>query len=308
MNQLNEPHQRTQSGKLRTSSKQPSNNTSGKVQIRKEIVYTGVENATKLGDNDPDDEMATYYQTPTELCNIQVDILRQMAKGYGVDHENCIDTSLRRTWNIGAWHIGNNMSISINLRQPNIFLFWASIRKVDVDVVESIASKYNAEKLERSSCLVKGYGTTCQVQGRWTPYVIEELKAKGYITDNKPEIINLNIGQTSLFCLVVMNTGSKYLGRLTKESVTIIVRYLPEWCKDIAETNSGGATTLRISDNSGINDATQLTISDMGDLQYQGKPNNLEKLPKALSIAIHNMIKKNIHTKLFMESLKYSII
>lgn len=301
---MSEPHQRIRSGKLRKSSRRVSDSAEYRKVLEKRTVYTGIENATELVPKDVEEEYATYLQTPTDLCNSQIKILEQVALGYGITDTNAIDPCLRRTWNIGTWHIGSKASISINLRQPNIANYWVNIRKVDIATVESIARIYTSTNLARSTCSVVGSGTDSQVKGRWTPNVVDTLLERRLITEDDVEIIGLNICQSTLFCWMILSTGSRYLCLLTKESVDILVRYLPDWCVDITETSSGGSVALKLRNPPIVNDASHLSVSDSGGLQYQGRSENIRKLAEALSMSIHSTV-SSVHFRLFLDSFEY---
>lgn len=301
---MEEPHQRVQSGKLRRSSKQKYSDNNVKKVYEKRIVYTGIENATKLLSSNAEDEYATYLQTPTILCNSQLELIKSIALNYGIDE---IDKDWRRTWNIGAWHIDNKLSISVNLKQPNISNCWVNIRNIDIGRVQKLAIKYSSEKLSKSTCKVIPGNKKVQIQGRWALNIVDDLLAENLIVKENIEVSSINIGQTRLFYWIVTNTGSRYICFLTKDSIDIIVRYIPEWCMDISEANSGGSTTLKLRDPPIVNDSTQLSISELGWLQYQGRSENIGKLSKALSIAIRSTI-SSIHLKLFLESLEYKIL
>lgn len=303
---MEEPHQRVQSGKLRRSLKQRNDQAEVKKVYEKRIVYTGIENATSLPVLDSEDEYATYLQTPTTLCDFQVELIEKIAIQYGISSIDRVDRCWRRTWNIGAWHIGNKLSISINLKQPNISNCWANIADVDVNEVQQLATKYLSEKLSKSTCKVTVGTKKVQIQGRWTLNITDDLLARNLTTKEHIEISSINIGQTRLFCWIVTSTNSKYICFLTKDSIDIIVRYIPEWCMDMSETNSGGSTTLKLRNPPIVNDSTQLSISELGWLQYQGRPENIGKLSEALSIALRSTM-TSIHLKLFLESLEYKV-
>lgn len=303
---MSEPHQRVRSGKLRPASKYGE--TSDRKRLyEKRIVHTGVENATELVHNDNDDEYATYLQTPTTLCKTQVDILREIASGYGINRADCIDEDSRKTWNIGTWHVGDKLSICINLRQPNIWGCWANIHKIEYSIVNNLAQHYTNQELQSSKCRVSLIRSGVQVQGRWVPLLIDTLIEQGHITKNNVNITILTIGQSALFCWIVLSTGSKYLCYLTKESINIITRYIPEWCMSMDEASSGGSTTLKIRRPDIENDASQLSISDTGALSYQGRIENIKKLPEALKIAIDRTM-ESIHLPSFLDSLEYKSI
>lgn len=304
---MEEPHQRVQSGKLRKSSKQKNDDSSTKKIYEKRIVYIGIENATKLLPLDLEDEYATYLQTPTILSNSQVELIGRIALNYGISSTDEIDRDWRRTWNIGAWHIGNKLSISINLKQPNISNCWINISNVDIDRVQQLATKYSSERLSKSTCKVVVGNKKVQIQGRWALNIADDLLLENLITRENIEISSINIGQTRLFCWIVANTGSKYICFLTKDSIDIIIRYIPEWCMDMSEANSGGSTTLKLRSPPIVNDSTQLSISELGWLQYQGRSENIGRLSKALSMALQSTI-TSIHLKLFLESLEYKIL
>lgn len=304
---MSEPHQRTKSGKLRKGRGQGYTSESTKGTYEKQVVYTGIENAVELVCKHNEDEYSTYLQTPTDLCNTQVEILEKITAGCSITDPNAIDRSFRKTWNIGAWHIGNKISISINIKQPNISGCWSVIKRLDPKSIQPIADKYTSENLEKSTCTITPSTNNTQVKGRWTPNIIDDLIYNRLVSKEDIEIVGLNIGQTSLFCWMVLNTESKYLCLFTRDAINITVRYLPEWCMDINETSSGGSTTLKIKSPQIQNDASQLSISNSGGLQYQGRPENIPKLFEALSIAIHSII-ESIHLRLFLDSLEYKIV
>lgn len=304
---MEEPHQRVQSGKLRKSFKQKNNQNSIKKTYEKRIVHTGIENATNLPLLDSDDEYATYLQTPTVLCNFQVELIGKIALQYGISSIDEVDRCWRRTWNIGAWHIGDKLSISINVKQPNMSNCWVNVANVDIDRVQQLAKKYSSEKLSKSTCKVTAGNKKIQIQGRWAPNIVDDLLIQNLITKEDVEVSSINIGQTRLFCWLILSTTSKYMCFLTKDSIDIIVRYIPQWCMDISEANSGGSTTLKLRNPPIVNDSTQLSISELGWLQYQGRSENIGQLSKALSTALHATI-TSIHLKLFLESLEYKIL
>lgn len=304
---MSEPHQRVKSGKLRKANNYNIDSIQQNKQYEKRIVYTGIENATQLSVNEPEDEYSTYLQTPTDLCSIQMNILRRVASGYGISYLDSIDSSFRRTWNIGAWHIGSKLSISVNLRQPNITSCWANVQKTNMNKIEQLAQYYRSQNLTKSKCIITGSEVKGQIKGRWTPYIIEKLLQDNLIQKDNVQIIGLVLGQTSLFCWIVLNTKSRYLCLLTKESIDTIVKHIPDWCKDINEATSGGSIALKINNPSIENDATQLTITETGGLQYQGRPENMDKLSEALQIAISNTINSK-YLNLFLDSLEYKYI
>ena len=303
---MEEPHQRTQSGKLRKTFKQIGYKDTAKTFERK-VVYTGIENATKLSDMDSDEEYTTYLQTPYTLSDFHVLLLKEIASGYGIVNETSIDRYWRRTWNIGAWHIDNKLSISINLKQPNIANCWANITKVELQAVEKLAAHYSSYRLPKSTCKVSGTDIKVQVQGRWTPNIVDRVLKDNLTSRENIEISSLNIGQTRLFCWLFLNTGSRYVCFLTKGSIDIIVKYIPNWCMDMSETSSGGSTTLKLRNPPIINDSTQLSITELGWIQYQGRSENIKELSKALSIAIDSTI-QSLYLRPFLDSLEYKIL
>lgn len=302
---MNEPHQRTKP-KLGALNKYQTNPDQRR-DTEKKVILTGIENATTLEPNNADDEMATYLQTPTTLCNYQVKLLQSMAKGYGINSPNCIDRDFRRTWNIGSWHINNKLSISFNIRQPNIAGCWVNLKKVNVSEIEKIAEEYHKTNLSNSVCTVSRYGLNCQIKGRWTLNLLDHLLRYGLVTEENISISSLNISQSSLFCWVVLSTGSRYLCLLSRQSVDIICKYKPVWCKDITETSSAGSVSLKLENSVLVNDATQLSITETGGLKYQGRAENIEKLPEALRISIHKMM-ESLHVRSFLQSLQYKLV
>jgi hypothetical protein len=119
-------------------------------------------------------------------------------------------------------------------------------KRLDPKSIQPIADKYTSENLEKSTCTITPSTNNIQVKGRWTPNIIDDLIYNRLVSKEDIEIVGLNIGQTSLFCWMVLNTESKYLCLFTRDAINITVRYLPEWCMDINETSSGGSTTLKI--------------------------------------------------------------
>lgn len=302
-----EPHQRVQSGKLRKSGRSASVDIDTKITKLSTVVNTGIENSTPVEAIDYDDELSIYKQTPTDLCDYQIGILQKIATGFGVDTYDSIDKSWRCTWNIGAWQIGDTVSISINIMQPNIAGCWANISNTSILLVKNIAQTYIDHNLPRSKCTVDGRDTKVQLKGRWTPHVIDTLLKNKEIVHTQVSISNLNITQSKIFCWVLIGKESTYMCRLTKESLHIIVKYIPDWAIDIDEVNAGGSISLKIKSTDSDNDATQLTINDSGSIQYQGTSKYLVELPSALAIAIKSMM-VSVHVRSFLNSLEYKLI
>lgn len=300
---MSEPHQRVQSGKLRRPSRQNRTESSNDRVYQQQDIATGIENATYLESNEWDDDILVYYQTPTSLTDLHISILSKIALGCGIKDTSNIDRDWRRTWNIGSWNVGNKVSISINLMQPNIANCWAVVSGVSKERIQDIASEYTNTNLPNSTCKISGINSI-SIQGRWTLSLLDRLLKESLITENQYTITGINITQCKLFCWVVLNTGSEYLCTLTEDSVQILTRYLPDWCSDICEPNAANNVTLRIRSPTNPNDASQLAITVLGNLQYTGKLDNIDKLYKALSIAIDNTINSK-HIKLFLESLHY---
>ena len=301
---MSEPHQRSRSGKLRKSVKGQGES---KKEFAHRIVYKGIENATELDTLDADDHYSTTLQTPTVLCNSQVKILQQIALGYGITSEDAIDRCFRRVWNIGSWNIKDYIAISINVKQPNIAGCWANIHRVNVPTVEKLVENYKSINLPKSTCSISGSGINSQVKGRWTLNVVSDIIAQGLAQENDIEIASLNISQSSIFCWIILNTESKYLCYLTRQSLEIMSKYVPEWCLDVLEPNAAGALTLKLRHPPIINDSTQVSISVSGAIQYQGRAENIKQLHKAVSICITSVI-ESLHMKLFIESLEYKTV
>lgn len=304
---MTEPHQRIQSGKLRKSGRISDANVDSKEPKVENAVYVGIESATAIDLQDYDDEVLVYRQTPTDLCNYQVEILKKIAKGYGLIEDNAIDRTWRRTWNIGSWSINRSMCLSINILQPNIAGCWANISHTSVDTVSSIADSFSSYNLPRSTCTVTGSDNKVQIKGRWTPYVVDKLLRDDIIVADQIFISNLNITQSKIFCWLVVGNNYKYMCRLTKDSLQILSRYIPEWAVDIDEVSAGGSLSLKINSSGSDNDATQLTINSAGSVQYQGTARYLEELPKALRMSLRNTV-LSPHLKLFLDSLEYKIV
>lgn len=300
---MSEPHQRVQSGKLRRPSRQNKSKCfNGRICQQQEIL-NGIENAISLEHNEWDEDILVYQQTPTSLTNLHVSILSKIALGYGIENISNIDRNWRRTWNIGSWSIGNKVCISINVMQPNIANCWAVVNGVSREKVEAMASEYTSINLANSACKISGINSI-SIQGRWTLTLLDRLISENLITEDQYKITGINITQCKLFCWVILNTNSEYFCTLSEDSIEILTKYLPDWCSDICEPNAANNITLRIRNPINPNDASQLAITTTGNLQYTGKLDNIDKLSKALSIAIESTIKSK-HIKLFLESLQY---
>lgn len=135
-----EPHQRTQSRKLRKPTRQYAVLSSSEDSHHLSSKTTpGLANATALDDIDYEEVLEIHRQTPTPLTDNHVRIMSEMARGYGCSDDKCIDKEWRRTRNIGIWHLGTELSISANIMQPNIHNSWAKITSCRLDIIKSIA-------------------------------------------------------------------------------------------------------------------------------------------------------------------------
>lgn len=314
---MNEPHQRTQSGKLRKANIYSENARRAQHKQQHKHILVGVENADNLEDVDPDDEVQLFYQSPTTLTDTQVNILRDVANGLGIKDEKCIDREWRRTWNVGAWCIDKTISISANILQPNVAGMWANIQGVDVKTVQDISSKYMSYNLEKSAATVTTSNRLVGIKGRWTPYIVDSLYSAGLITPEDVEITYVNITQSRLFFWFIINDGNEYLCTPSSDTVELISNHIPDWAFDIMETNAGGGLSIKLEGSRQIQDAgkrrgsmksnsTQLSINSVGWLQMVGSERNVRSLYEALSIAIHSLM-HSLHLAAFMESLEYKI-
>lgn len=304
-NKMSEPHQRQQSGKLRKSARRSVLAVHKEYKQQPKDPKPGVLNAKLLSSSNADEEEDIYLQTPCRLCKLRIDILKQVAEGYGITDPKAVDPDWRQTWNIGSWAIGSDVSLSINVIQPNIAGCWVGVTNVRREILDLKAENYMAYNLQSSKCTIVSNSSDVQVQGRWSLDLANSLIEEGIANENQIKITGgLNICQSKIFCWVLVSDRSTYMCNLTKESVSIISKYIPDWAADIEETNASGSISIKIKSEQ--NDATQLILSSNGAVQYQGSSRYLTQLPNALSTAIRNMV-KSIHLAAFIDSLEYTL-
>lgn len=304
---MEEPHQRVQSGKLRSIPIKSFASPATKINKEQKIVYPGVDNACDLEIPDIDESYDAYMQTPMSLNDLQTELLMRVANGYGINDSNAIDSDWRRTWNIGVWCIGNQVSLSINIMQPNVANCWIGINIDNNDLLLPTIEKFNKLSIPKSTCRITKTKTGYQLQGRLSILVANDLILQNIITRKDIKFDTLNITQSKIFCWMIVGNESKYYCTLTKDSIDILMKYIPEWCADINEATSANNTTLRIKNPIHDNDSSQLSITVTGWLQYTGKYENLSRLHEALSIAFKAVI-KSIHLKSFLQSMEFQSI
>lgn len=291
-----EPHQRTKSGKLRRPQK-------AKRAVRQQRErHSGILHAGPLEEVHTDDEDEVYRQTPTDLCMLRHRILSKVAAGFGLDPASAVDKSWRRTWTIGAWKIGDSVTVCIAMMQPNVASAWVNISGVNVQSVMSAAEGYNSLCLPKSTCRVETSQGRARIQGRWSLDLASDLVASSAVKDSDVTVTSLNVSQATLFAWVAVGSDNVYLCTLTKESLKILVRYLPPWCADFEEVAVNGAVSLKVRGSNA--DATQLVIGSGGSVQYQGTPAHLRMLPSAMCISIRATM-ESVHMAQFMDSLEY---
>lgn len=304
---MEEPHQRVQSGKLRSIPIKSFASPVTKINKEQKIVYLSIDNACDLEIPDIDESYDAYMQTPMSLNDLQVELLRRVANGYGINDVNAIDRDWRRTWNIGTWCIGNDVSLSINIMQPNIANCWIGINIDSDTLLLPVVNKFNKLDIPKSTCRIIRTKTGYQLQGRLSILVANDLISENIVTRNDIKFDTLNITQSRIFCWMIVGKESKYYCTLTKDSVDILMKYIPSWCADINEATAANNTTLRIKNPIHDNDSSQLSITVCGWLQYTGKYENLSRLHEALSIAFRNVI-KSIHLKTFLQSMEFQVV
>lgn len=297
-----EPHQRTQSGKLRRAKPAtiPKNNSRHTADT---IQKPGIENSRELVEPDIDDEIDTYYQTPDTLCDLRKELLGRIAEGFGICKDDAIDPLWRNTWTIGTWILAGRITLSAAIMQPNITGSWVNINDMDKAHSRIVASEYTKHNLPKSVCRVIDNGSSGQIQGRWSLDLADRLIKDGTTTRSMISIANVVACQSSLFFWMILADSNVYLCRPTRDTINILFKYLPEWCMDIEEVSAGRTVSLKIK---GIdNDASQLIISSTGSIRYQGKDRYLTKLPLALSTAIRDIM-VSVHLQQFIDSLEYT--
>lgn len=299
-----EPHQRVQSGKLRAPGRRDINEYGGVPLEKIRSQSIGIQDAESIELKDSDDIIAHFYQTPTSLSNMHVDILTNIANESGITGNDIINKDWRNTWNIGTWCIGNQVSISINMMQPNIAQCWANVTCNIYEDMEAIVQKYDSYPLEKSVCTINGTSNPHQIKGRWTLHAVDEALSLGVIKRDPIDIGGINICQSQIFIWMLVGTDSEYLCTLTKDSTVLLAKYIPEWCLDIQEPTEAQNITLRLRDPSKTNDNSQLSITTTGCLQFNGRVDNAARLYGALSTALRDIM-RSIRLKSFLESLHY---
>lgn len=299
---MSEPHQRTRSGKLHKARRRGS--TSPELQRSTPVPADkpGIANFTIGTCIDPDDEYAMHMQTPTLLCRTRINILTKMAMGYNAQCRDPVNDSWRNVWRLGVWHIGNDVTVSVDIMQPNVAGAWVNLRSVDTKAIQSIADEYNALKLPSSTCRVTISGSDAQVQGRWSLDLADRAVDERLVSEENVTIAGLNVCQSSIVMWVMIGDTSQYCCSMTSESLKILTRYIPQWCCDIHEVSVSGSISLKV--RGAENDATQILVGSTGAVQYQGTPRYLSRLPEALSTAICATI-ESVHCQMFMDSLVY---
>jgi hypothetical protein len=314
---MSEPHQRTQSGKLRRGNIYKAIGTRQQAKQEHKHIYIGVENATSVEEVDPDDELQLYHQTPTILTDTQISIFRKIATGLGIKEDNCIDNGWRRTWNIGTWCIGKRISVSANIVQPNLAGMWANIEGLDASTVRPICDAYKSYGLEKSSATLTATSKLVELKGRWTPYILDSLYSAGATTPGNVKITYVNITQSRLFFWVIVEDEGEYLCTPSQETIDLISRYIPEGAFDITETNAGGGLSIKlrgdkqveIAKRQGIEPkmtATQISISSVGWVQFTGSEYCVQDLYEVLATSVYSVM-HSPHLTAFMDSLEYRI-
>lgn len=303
------PHQRAVSGKLRVTSKLNISESTA-IAKEKDPVYVGIENSQQLKDYDSELEIQHYYQTPRNLIYTQISVLSDIVRGLHGNPETYITSEWRNTWNIGIWKIGDKVSLSMNLMQPNIANCWVNIVNCNQkakDKLGQLRAAYIALGLEKSTIkIVPGKGRV-QVQGRWSLVAANVLLNEGLITEDDLQIASLNITQSRIFGWLIIEgeTGrSTYLCLFTRQSGDVICRYLPEWCADIEEAGAGCNISIRLRNPEVKNDASQLQVNNAGSLQYNGRRESLGKLYEAIYESIHTTV-KSVYLNTLLQSFEF---
>ena len=301
---MNEPHQRTKSGKLSRPSRKHAqaplhHDTAGPV--------AGLDNAVNiLNDAGADGADDFFSQTPTSLTDLHVRILTRVLNGICAQPGANIDRDWRKTWNIGGWNIPGKLCVSMAVMQPNISGCWVEVHGGDRSTLSKYASRYTALNLPNSTCIVTGIRAP-KIQGRWSLTLAQALLANGTITEQQVSIANLNISGSKIFLWLLFTTGSTYLCTLTLRSTQILKRYTPEWCSAMSEVNSAQNFSLRLIAPEVGNDASQLTINKHGFMQYTGREENIQQLYDAVRTSIRDVM-SSPHLRVFLESLTYRLV
>lgn len=304
-----EPHQRTQSGKLKPVARRSISDAENSSIPKIQPVTIGIEDAgnVKIEDTDDDDILKYFSQTPTSLSTFHIDILSSIAKECGIINDNVVDKDWRNTWNIGTWCIGNQVSASINIVQPNIAECWITVASNRDDDLNDIISKYSNYTLEKSTCTAIRCAGGYQIKGRWSLHAVTELRSLGIIKKEPIEFGATNVCQSRIFIWLLVGKSSEYLCTLTQQSIILLAKYIPDYCLDIQEPTEAKNITLRMRNPRKVNDSSQLSITTAGWLQFNGRPDNVAQLYGAVSIALRNIM-KSLHLKPFLESLHYDTV
>ena len=308
---MEEPHQRKQSGKLRQALKPGTKG--GSVYHRElEEVTVGIENTTEITNADIDEEYASYTQTPIPLTDTQVRFLQDIVTNLGLVGDVHIDREWRRTWNIGTWCIGKTFCLSSNIIQPNICNSWATIKNASVSSVEQAVRPYKEVTLERSTIDVTSSNNLVQVKGRWVPHVVDSMIKVGSIAEENIEITYVNSTQSRLFFWLILGPDHEYMCTPTSDTINILLRHIPSWSFGMIEVSAGGSLSIKLkktddnlsSSERHSDNASQISITNTGWVQYVGRPETLGKLYGALA----HSIRATVHSPqlpAFINSMQY---
>lgn len=300
---MSEPHQRTRSGKLRQASRRAPPQVDTQSRRQSTALPQGIRAHNQIEADDIDDTVDTHQQTPTHLTRQRIAILNKVMAGYTGKEDVAVDPTWRNSWCIGVWHVGSSVTVSINILQPNVAGCWVTISKCSQQIISARAEAYNSIGLRSSTCRATYSRGNVQVQGRWSLNLADDLIDEGLIDESNVEIAGLNICQSSIYLWVLVGPDSKYLCSLTMGSLGIITRYIPDNCSDIEEVSACGSISLKIKGTT--NDATQLSVTSTGAVQYQGGTRYLTELPRALSTALGRTM-ESVHREPFLSSLHYT--
>ena len=245
-------------------------------------------------------------QTPTSLSSTHVSILTEIAKECGIYSDSAINRNWRNTWNIGTWCIGSQVSASINIMQPNTAGSWINIVCNRYDDFNSIIDKYSKYPLQGSTCSATKTSSGYQIKGRWAFHALDELNSLGIIKKESIDIASVHTCQSRIFIWLLVGRNSEYLCTLTQSSIVLLAKYIPDWCFDNKESSAQNIT-LRIKDPIKVNDASQLSISTAGWIQFNGRPDNVAKLYGAVAYSLREIMKSRF-VKSFLESLHYDVL
>lgn len=304
---MDEPHQRVQSGKLRPASRKSFTNNESSAVRKIQLSTVGIEDAEDLQVQDSDDILDFFTQTPTSLSSFHIDILNSIANQCGITGNNILNKDWRNTWNIGTWCIGDEVSASVNMMQPNIAECWVKVICNRHDDLHDVINKYSSYPLEKSTCSALASGDGYQIKGRWCLHAVDELRSLGIIKKDPIEFASVHVCQSRIFIWLLVGNTSEYLCTLTQESIVLLAKYIPDWSLDIQEPTEAKNITLRVKNPCKLNDASQLSITTAGWVQFNGRMDNLARLYGALTIALRSIM-TSIHLKSFLESLHYDTL